>query len=215
MKIDLHTHSINSHDGATTKIQYQKIINQGYLDIIAITDHDHIEFAQKMAKIHPENFIVGQEVSTIDGHLIGLFLQKKVPPHLTFEKTAHLIRQQGGLVYLPHPNDRRRKGITYQKVYQKENLIDIVEGFNSRFISKIGNTKAQNWAHKHGLPTAAGSDAHSVSELGKTYTTISQKPTAKTLPTLLKQGKITGETVSLWNFLSPTKNKIKKILHIN
>ena len=106
-RIDLHTHSLGSPDGAITTNQYRKVLLSGRLDYIAITDHDDTNFAKSVKKALgaelSDRIIVGQEITTKAGELIGLFLTQTVPAGLTLRETAKAIHQQGGLVYVPHP----------------------------------------------------------------------------------------------------------------
>src|SRR5258706_6823038 len=111
MKIDLHTHSIFSPDGGITEKEYEEIISKKILDVIAITDHNRIGFAQKMQKKLGKSIIVGEEIWTSDGELIGLFLTKEIKPHLSLRETLKAIHDQDAIAYVPHPLDIFRKGI--------------------------------------------------------------------------------------------------------
>ena len=110
-KIDLHTHSILSYDGGISRQEYINALNNKILDCIAITDHNEIDFALNLYKDFPKNIIVGEEIMTNDGEIIGLFLKKLIPKHLSVIKTIELIKEQNGLVYIPHPFDLMRAGI--------------------------------------------------------------------------------------------------------
>src|ERR1700690_3423004 len=99
ISLDLHTHSILSHDGGVTEADYTTILNHGILDCVAVTDHNQILFAQRLHTRFKNRIIVGEEISTAEGHLIGLFLTRAIAPGLSAEKTAYHIKEQNGLVY--------------------------------------------------------------------------------------------------------------------
>src|SRR5918997_3284628 len=117
--------------------------------------------------------IVGEEVRTSAGDMIGLFLERAVPRGLSPAETAAAIREQGGLVGLPHPFDRfRRSGANAMKeaaaLAELASMVDFVEAHNARAIGGA-NLRAAQFAHDHGLPVVAASDAHSVMEVGAAY----------------------------------------------
>ncbi|MDA1317355.1 MAG: hypothetical protein O3B87_05045, partial [bacterium] len=101
-KIDLHTHSVLSHDGGISELEYKSVLDAHILDFVAITDHNQIEFALQMHEQFPEKIIVGEEIKTNEGDIIGLFLTKLISPGLSSKKTVELIKDQDGLVYIPH-----------------------------------------------------------------------------------------------------------------
>ena len=110
-KTDLHTHSEASPDGGITLAQYQKVLNDGVLDCIAITDHNEVDFALHAHKTLGNKIIVGEEIMTTKGEIIGLFLKEKVAPQQSPADTVVSIKSQGGLVYIPHPFETVRKGM--------------------------------------------------------------------------------------------------------
>ena len=143
---------------------------------IAITDHDRIDAALAARDRAPEGLvvIVGQEVRTSAGDLIGLFVEQVIPPGLAPHEAATAIREQGGLVGLAHPFDRFRAGAgRHGWEHELELLVpllDYVEAWNARLVIGKGNLWAADFAAAHGLPGVAVSDAHTVMELGVAYT---------------------------------------------
>jgi predicted metal-dependent phosphoesterase TrpH len=112
LKVDLHTHSVASPDGGISESQYQQVLNKGTLNCIAITDHNEVDFAIAMNKKFGDKIIVGEEIMTTQGEIIGLFLTEKVPAGLSPEETVKQIRKQGALVYIPHPFETFRHGLS-------------------------------------------------------------------------------------------------------
>lgn len=117
--------------------------------------------------------IVGEEIRTADGDLIGLYLDTAIQPGLTAVETARRIRDQGGVVGLPHPFDRLRASAARRAgddgLAELLGLVDYVEVFNARVIGGRGNHRAAEAAQRHGLPGVAVSDAHTVLEVGVSY----------------------------------------------
>src|SRR3989337_574007 len=124
-KIDLHTHSIISHDGGLSAEHYTNIIEKRILDFIAITDHNETRFARIMQQKLGQRIIVGEEIGTTEGEIIGLFLQNTIPGGLTPEKTVQEIKAQNGLVYIPHPFETFRKGLQRDTLERIVKYIDI------------------------------------------------------------------------------------------
>ena len=104
-RIDLHCHSYGSHDGGLLASDIRAMLASNKLNTIAITDHDHIEAARKLKAEFAEQIIIGEEITTSQGEIIGLFLKYKIKPMQSIYETINEIKSQGGLVYLPHPFD--------------------------------------------------------------------------------------------------------------
>jgi len=161
-------HTAYSYDGFTTIEQLSAACQRRAINGLAITDHDTLEAALLCKKSLPLQVIVGEEVTTASGHLIGLFLTHWIPPGLSVAETIDRIRDQGGLVYLPHPFDRVRSG--YMSPTQLQELagrFDMVEVFNSRNLFPDANHKAATFAESHSLLCTVGSDAHIPHEVGR------------------------------------------------
>ncbi|RTK94179.1 PHP domain-containing protein [Candidatus Saccharibacteria bacterium] len=213
-KIDLHTHSTASPDGGISPKQYAHLLSSGALDYIAITDHDHIDMAKQLHGEHGDAIIVGQEITTSEGELIGLFLSDRVMPGQTAKATAKAITKQGGLVYVPHPFETVRKGISLEALDSIAPLIDIVEVHNGRAVFQNKGPKAAVWARLHNKPGAASSDAHGIKGIGSSFTTIAQKPNQKNLATLLETARILTARPPLTSLLYPKLNRLRaKLKH--
>jgi hypothetical protein len=171
-KIDLHTHSILSYDGGISKQEYIDAINANTLDYIAITDHNKIAFAQELAKEFPKNIIIGEEIMTNDGEIIGLFIKDLIPKHLSVSKTIELIREQNGIVYIPHPFDLMRAGLGLDLLKKYLKQIDIIETFNARTKFSTFDKKAKEFALKNNLIASSSTDAHIYLTLGRAYNIV-------------------------------------------
>src|ERR1700691_2165361 len=97
--VDLHTHSIISQDGGITAARYEKILQTGELDCIAITDHNETRFARIMQEKLGKGIIIGEEISTKEGEIIGLYLRETIPGGIGVDEAIASIKRQEGLVY--------------------------------------------------------------------------------------------------------------------
>jgi predicted metal-dependent phosphoesterase TrpH len=210
VKIDLHTHSIISPDGGISAEQYEEALETGLLDCIAITDHNETAFALKLHQKLGNKIIVGEEIKTTDGEMLGLFLHKTVPPHLSAKDTAEEIHAQGGIVCIPHPLETARKGLNKFVLEELYKQIDLIELFNGRGRFRGRAAEATIVAEKFYIPGVANSDAHAAAGLGTAYTSVLQIPTPQNIKKLAAAASLQKEYAPLWTFLYPTINRMKK-----
>jgi predicted metal-dependent phosphoesterase TrpH len=177
--LDLHCHSSASFDSLAAPGRLVAKARRIGLTHLAITDHERIDGALRARDLAPDDLsvIVGEEVRSTDGDLIGLYLERAVPPGMSAAETAAAIHEQGGLVGLPHPFDRFRSSGGSRASDQQRGLdvlaasVDYVEVHNARAY-RDANPLAAAFADAHGLPGTASSDAHSVMELGVAQTAV-------------------------------------------
>jgi predicted metal-dependent phosphoesterase TrpH len=212
LKVDLHTHSTASPDGGITQEQYLDMLENGSLDYVAITDHNSISFAQDLQKIVSDKVIVGEEIMTTEGEIIGLFLEKRIKPNMSLQKTIAAIKEQGAIVYLPHPFETVRKGITKESLEDLAKEIDIVEVYNGRAVFQNKGPEATVWARLHQKPVAAASDAHGQKGVGSAYITIKETPTAANLVKQVQTAHLTTKRPPLHTLLYPKANRLKQRL---
>lgn len=171
LRVDLHSHTSHSLDAITSPEELVERAWAARLDRIAVTDHGEIDGALMARELDPERIIVGQEIRCrCRTELIGLFLRRRIPMYRPLEEVVERIRDQGGVVYAPHPfaypwrpNWRARRAIA---------VADIVEVFNARAFVPAWNRAASQVARSRMLPAGAGSDAHFPAEIGRAYTEI-------------------------------------------
>jgi hypothetical protein len=135
-------------------------------------------------------------VRSADGEIIGLFLSQDVPPGLSAAESVQRIRDQGGLVGLPHPFDSLRSALRPELAELMAAEIDFVETVNARIIVAVHNKRAAEFARKHGLPASAGSDAHSAREVGRAYVEMPPFTGAADFLASLRAGRVTGRLSS-------------------
>jgi predicted metal-dependent phosphoesterase TrpH/glycosyltransferase involved in cell wall biosynthesis len=164
---DLHMHTSHSHDCATDpEALLDHCIEQG-LGAVAITDHNEISGALEAAALgKPITVIVGEEVKTSQGEVIGLFLTERIEKGMTMTETIAAIQAQGGLVLMPHPFDRLHTIPDTATLLRHLDEIDIFEVYNSRLLFDSFNDDALRFAAKYNLVQSAGSDAHVLQGIG-------------------------------------------------
>lgn len=167
----MHTHCEASPDSLTpVRVQAARIKEVG-LDVVFATDHDTIDGALRLRELADGyRLFVGEEISSADGDLVGLFLERVVPPGLSGEETIARIHEQGGLVSVPHPFSRNRnhriRRAALERLWPQ---VDCVETFNAREAFGSDNRRAAAFAAGHGIPGGLGSDAHTPWELGRVH----------------------------------------------
>jgi predicted metal-dependent phosphoesterase TrpH len=166
IRVDLHVHSSASFDCKVEPEQVAARCRRLGLGPVFLTDHDSISGALRLAD--QERVVVGEEVMTAAGELIGLFLQTVVPPGLSPREAALQIRGQGGVVYLEHPYDQFRRHLAEDSIETIADLIDIVEVYNGRSDEKT-NRRAADLCESLGAAPGAGSDAHTLGEIGSVF----------------------------------------------
>ncbi|MCL4442304.1 MAG: PHP domain-containing protein [Firmicutes bacterium] len=173
LKADLHTHTEYSPDCLTSVDKVIDSCHKRGLGCIAVTDHNEIRGALLLQEKAPFKVIVGEEIRTDRGEIIGYFLTERIKPGQSPANTVEQIKNQGGLVCVPHPFDRLRTSrLDFDALKQIENEIDIVEVFNSRNVYTRDNKKAEEYAAARGVMVSVGSDAHWPWEIGRTYMNI-------------------------------------------
>jgi predicted metal-dependent phosphoesterase TrpH len=140
------------------------------LGAIAVTDHNVFagaEEAVELARDRTLTVIPGEEIKTDgQGEVIGLFLEREIPRGLSFADTIAAIREQGGLVYLPHPFDRLHAIPDPETLHRHLSDIDVFEVYNARLLFEAYNDEALRFARKYNLTMGAGSDAHVLQGVG-------------------------------------------------
>lgn len=196
--VDLHSHSSASFDSVAQPRKMLEKARRIGLTHLAITDHERIDGALRARDLAIEGVtvIVGEEIRTLDGDIIGLFLEAAVPSGMTAADTAAAISEQGGIVGLPHPFDGLRSSggsraegaeATLEKL---ASVVDYVEVHNARAY-RDSNPLAGAYAQRHALPGLASSDAHSVMEIGIASTILPGRfETASELRALLPDASV-------------------------
>jgi predicted metal-dependent phosphoesterase TrpH len=176
VRVDMHSHTMWSGDSTTTPDELAESVVRAGIDVLCVTDHNAIAGAVELAQSGalPCRVIVGEELRTRAGEVIGLFLTERVPFGLSPVEAARAIRDQGGVVYVPHPFDPMRHNLqpTALDELVAEGLVDAIEVFNAKTSLAHLNEQARRYADDHGLLRGAGSDAHVPEAIGAAYVDV-------------------------------------------
>jgi predicted metal-dependent phosphoesterase TrpH len=193
----MHLHSRVSHDSLNSYEGLLRTAKARGLDRIVVTDHNRIDGALRLREMDPERVIVGEEVKTAEGaDIIGIFLHEAIPKGTPARETCERIRAQGGVVYVPHPFDTRRSG-SGPLLERIADLVDAVEAHNARTWRRSLNDRGERWATEQGFPLGAGSDAHTLRELGRGYVEVPPfEPSRDSFLSALRAGRVAGRDFS-------------------
>jgi predicted metal-dependent phosphoesterase TrpH len=191
--IDLHCHTSSSFDSLASPGAVVRAAASRGLTHLAVTDHDRIDGALRARDAAPDEFevIVGEEIKTADGDLVAIFIENAIPPGMSAVETIAAIREQGGLVGIPHPFDRTR-GYGQKSGADPAAIagaVDWVEIYNARVIGSSANEKAALFAREYSLPGLCASDSHTVFEVGVSYNIVQGDPST---PAGLKAALLSG-----------------------
>ncbi|MCH8026165.1 MAG: PHP domain-containing protein [Chloroflexi bacterium] len=215
MKADLHAHTHFSRDAVTSVKTFTRRYEQAGIDCVAVSDHNNVDGAFAVREIAPFRVIVAEEIKSSEGEIIGLFLQETVRKGLSPEDTVRAIREQNGLVLIPHPFDRLRGSPLREEALLRILAdIDVIEVFNSRTVLKADDDRGLRFARQHGKAMSAATDAHTPWEIGLAYTEMPAFEGPQDFLASLGRGTIVGRRCFVGFHLLSTWAKIKWRLHL-
>jgi predicted metal-dependent phosphoesterase TrpH len=179
---DLHIHTLASDGTAGVVDILDHIERKGDLDVVAITDHERIDaavVARSMARDRglPFEVVVGEEITTLGGHLLGLWLDQAIKPFRSLRSTIAEIHDQGGVAIPAHPlvpYPLCAQGFMLRRLLADEPRFhpDALEAFNPTTLGKPWHARVVRFADQHGLARVGNSDAHDLASIGIGYTTF-------------------------------------------
>jgi predicted metal-dependent phosphoesterase TrpH len=193
IRVDLHNHTHYSPDSILSPRRFVQECRRRGIDRPAVTDHNTIRGALAVRELADFEVIIGEEIRSADGEIIGLFLEKDVPRDLTASETIERVKSQGGLVGVPHPFDHLRLALREAEMRSLIDQIDFIETLNARMVFPSHNDKARAFALEHRKPMSAGSDAHSPWEVGRAYAEMRPFHSAQEFLANLRQGRLCGK----------------------
>lgn len=202
LRADLHNHTHFSPDSILEPGELVRRCVRRGITCVAVTDHNTVRGGLEVRRIVEERgveglrVIVGEEVRSAEGEILGLFLSEDVPKGLTAEETIDRIRSQAGIVGVPHPFDTLRSALDQDRLKALVGRIDFIESYNARIVFPHHNKQAGLFASEHNLPVSAASDAHSPWEVGRAYIDIPDFDGAKGFVKALDRGMIGGRISS-------------------
>lgn len=213
-RVDLHIHTCYSPDSLMRLEEVVTAAGRRGLGALAITDHDAIDGAFALARIAPFPVIVGEEIDTGDGEVVGLFLKEFIPPGLGPAETIALIHRQEGVVYVPHPFDSHRFPLREPVLQALVSQIDMIEVLNARVNRTAFNARAESFARQNHLPGGAGSDAHTPGEIGRAYVVMDPFVDRDGFMSSLARATVGGSVSGLYvHFLSTWAKLMKRRRH--
>ena len=195
VRVDCHLHTVASGDSVLTVEELADRARQAGLDVVCVTDHNVTHAAVAAAERElGVRVIVGEEVRTPDGDVIGLFLTERIPYVLPVTEVVGRIRGQGGLVYVPHPFDLARSSLgRVLPGLCAAGSVDVIEVFNAKVTDQALNDEAARLATRFGLPGGAGSDAHDAPGVGAAYLEMPDFDGPASFLAALADARVTGE----------------------
>src|SRR5258705_12337068 len=162
IRLDMHMHTEYSRDSRVALADFAELARKAQLGAVCITDHDTIEGGLRLREMETGiQVIVGEEITTADGELVGLYLNEKVAPGQSADRSIDLIHEQGGLAYVPHPfSPNRRRHLRRSAPYRGAPKLDIVGAFNAREGSASRNVLALEFSRPHPIPRGGGRRSH-------------------------------------------------------
>lgn len=218
IKVDMHCHTRLSKDSLNDPRRLVEAAAAKGLGALCVTDHNGLANALALSKMTdlPIKVVPSEEVKSDEGEIIGYFLSELVPKGLSPEETAKRIRGQGGLVAVPHPFDTMRtasrlRTSALERLVQA-GLVDILEVFNARSIKQEDNDRALAFAQRHNLAMSAGSDAHTLIEVGRAYVEIASFNCAGEFLTALRRCSVEGRLSSKFIHIGSAWAKVAKAI---
>jgi len=214
----LHVHTYHSGCSTNSPAKILNVAKSAGINGVAITDHNTIKGALETRKLNKDKdfeVVIGEEVSTDIGHVLVLYLKRKINPGKV-EDVVTEARKQNAICVLAHPHNilqdkafkifgikSARKSLN-KKDFDKVELFDAVEGFNARCFLKKENLLSRELAEKYGKTVVAGSDAHFIGELLNTIIEFDNKYSLKKA---IEKNKITlyrANRANVWSKLKST-----------
>jgi predicted metal-dependent phosphoesterase TrpH len=195
VRVDMHSHTCYSGDAVTTIDELAERIESTGIDVLCITDHQSIRGALEAIERDVScRIVVGEEVKTRAGEIIGLFLTERIPHGLEPEDTIARIRSQDGVVYVPHPFDPVRHALREPVLRElcAAGEIHALEVFNAKITLDHLNARAADLAEESGLPGGAGSDAHDPAAFGAAYVEMPEFDGPADFVERLSEGRVVG-----------------------
>ena len=173
IKTEFHCHTCFGRDSLIKIPDLVIACEKKGIQKLVVTDHNMISGALDAQKLDPHRFIIGEEIMTQQGELLGIFIKEKIPAGLSAIKTIELLRSQEAFISVSHPFDSFRRGHwEMDDLLNIVSYIDAIEVFNSRCLLPKFNTRARVFLQHNKLLGTVGSDAHSIGEVGKATLTL-------------------------------------------
>jgi hypothetical protein len=216
VRAEFHCHSVYSPDSLVCVEDLLAACEQKNIDKLAITDHNRLDGALSAHALDPQRVIVGEEIQTTQGEILGYFMREEIPASLEPLEVIRCLKDQGAFISVAHPFDTNRDATHWQPETLEAMLpfLDAFETFNARCLRQTYNDQAQIFAQEHGLAGMAGSDAHSIYELGRATMLLADFNDATELRTALENAQwdvhLSSAAVHLFSVWAKIVKKVHK-----
>ncbi|MCW4047479.1 MAG: CehA/McbA family metallohydrolase [Candidatus Bathyarchaeota archaeon] len=197
VKADLHVHTVYSADSVITPKELVFYARKSGLTAVAVTDHNQVEGAWRIAKETDFPIIPGTEVSSLHGHIVGLNVQEAIPRGLSAEETVDRIHHAGGIAIACHPFALFKGGSIGKHVTGKFDAVEVINASSFPFRRSV--KKATQIAESFKLAQVAGTDAHYGPVIGRAYTLINAEPNVEDVVKAIGKGQCQafGKAISI------------------
>ncbi len=212
ISLEFHCHTIASKDSLTRPVDLVAAARRKRINRVVITDHNSIVGAREAQAIDPDLIIVGEEIMTTKGEILAAFVQEEIPAGLSPKETIVRLKEQGAFISVSHPFDEFRTGGWKESdLLEILPLVDAIEVYNSRCMLPRFNRRAREFARRHNLAGAVGSDAHAAFELGRSLLLVDQFEGAVGLRKVIRGAKFRVRWSPWWfHFVSRYASMKKK-----
>lgn len=211
VKAEFHCHTRFSKDSITQVEDLIAECRRKKIDRLVITDHNTISGAELASQLAPDLIIVGEELMTEKGELLAFFVKEALPRGLKPTRAIELLRQQSAFISVSHPFDSMRNGAwALADLEEIVPLVDAIETFNSRCSMQNANHAAVDFARKHSLKGTAGSDAHTLWEIGRATLWLENFTNAEELNRSLVQARSEVRPSPFWVHFASSYARVYK-----
>ena len=210
IRAEFHCHTVYSPDSLVELGALLKACDERGIDKIAITDHSNMQGAIKAHNMAPDRVIVAEEIATFEGEILGYFMTEEIPQGLPAVEVVRRLRGQGAFISLAHPFDPHRSWWTEKTLDQILPYVDGLEVFNARCRREEYNQVAYEFALEQWKTLMAGSDAHTLKELGRATMTMPRFDDAEGLRAAAREATISGELSGLYVHMVSTFARVAK-----
>lgn len=212
LKVEFHCHTLFSRDCLTPVERLVATARQRGIDRLVVTDHNGTAGALLAKKLDPELVIVGEELLTTRGELLVAFVKEALPRGIDPFEAIRRLREQGAFISVSHPFDLERHGWQLSDLLAIAPLVDAIEVFNARCLREELNIKAADFAREHQLAGTAGSDAHTLCEVGRATFRVPYFESADDLRKVSQLARIEGRLSSPFIHLASSYARFYKKL---
>ena len=211
LRVEFHCHTIFSKDCLVRMEALLAVARRRGIDRLVITDHNRTGGALAAQALDPQRVIIGEEIMTEQGELLAAYVQEEIPRGLPAQEAIRRLRAQGAFISVSHPFDAQRNGAwALPDLLEIAPLVDAIETYNARCLNETPNLQAQAFAREHNLGGTAGSDAHTLHEVGRATLVLPDFSTPAELKLALPAARLEAQLSGWWVHFASTGARLLK-----